>query len=127
MKPKREQVHLNQSDLRRQCKWWQGILRLSDWDTEVRVVRASGLSGDSQGEIIPFAQKRVAKVKILDPVDFCGETIIPQDMEVTLVHELLHLYFLPFSIADGSPLDLAQEQAIDALSVALVSLSRGTV
>ncbi len=124
----RQQVHLAQEEAERLCAEWKRTLRLEDWDIAVRIARGNGLdlSAGNQGCCSWTLSRREATVKLMAPVDYDKDCIFPQDMEATLVHELLHLHFAPFAAKeDGSPEDVAQEQAIHALSLALVALKRG--
>lgn len=120
---------MTQDELVALCRKWQRILRLQDWDVKVRLARTWDMqSSDNLGECSYELRKRMAAIRVLDSVDYDSEhTPWPQDQERTLVHELLHLHFAPFAADSGTPQDIAQEQAIDAIAGALVQLARGEV
>lgn len=126
--PDRVQVHLTEAEAQALCLEWQKILRLSDWDVRVRVRRKDTieLQGDDiQGRCYWTVTRREATIILLDPVDFPPSCTFPQDMEATLVHELLHLHgagFDEFKVGDAQ--DRALEQMIHATSYALVELKR---
>ena len=118
---------MTQEDLERLLAKWQRILRLQDWDVHLRVVRRWEMHNeDTMGECEYLLRKRCAVIRILDSADYDPGTPWPQDQERTLVHELLHLAFAPFSRTEaGSAEAVAEEQVIHALASALVALRRG--
>jgi hypothetical protein len=117
---------MKQDELNELLAMWQYLLRLQDWDIKAKFARVSTFDvGQSEGEVNWVLSKRQAIVKILDPVDYPEDAGWPQDAEQTLVHELLHLHFAPFDAESGSPELTAQEQAIEAISKALVGIKRG--
>jgi hypothetical protein len=80
---------------------WQRRLRLADW----RVAFAfADLPPDTLGQVESDADAREATVSIARRCD---------DIEGTVVHELLHLHF-------DAPAGTAQEQAINAVADALL-------
>jgi hypothetical protein len=123
------EVHLTHEEAETLCREWQETLRLQHWDVKVKIARGNGLDlPDSvQGRCQWVLTKHSAFIRLLDPVDWDKDILWPQDMERTLVHELLHLHFAPFDDfpVDG-PKDIASEQAIEALSLALVNLKRAS-
>jgi hypothetical protein len=100
---------------------WQPALRLQHWLINVRYERHLG----SQGRVSYNLRSRTAVIRIIDPLDYEHENPnFPQDVERTLVHELLHLHFAPLQTRDKSPEDLAEDQAVDALARSFVDLKR---
>jgi hypothetical protein len=110
----RQQRHLSEDEARRLCREWQEALRLQDWDIVVKVVRGRGLGTDglennAEGRGHWTLPLRAATIRL-----------------ATLVHEMLHLHFAGFDdFTVGDAQDVAAEQAIHALSCALVALKRG--
>lgn len=121
------EVILTEEELRAKCDEWKKILRLQDWLTNTRIRREHDFQNeDSVAEIIPSLPKRMATIRILDPVDYPPDLSEPQDMELSLVHELLHIHLFPlFSDREDEMRRIAEEQAIEAISRALVDLHRG--
>lgn len=118
-------VIFNQDELRQLCAEWQKILRLQDWDVVVQISRRDDTFGNStMGQVRFNLELKQALIKIIDPIDYPTNVIYPQDMETTLVHELLHLHFAPFDAENDTPAEIAQEQAIEAISKGLVALKR---
>lgn len=128
----REPVILTNEELRARCDEWQRLLRLQDWTVVVKRVRASEYrDGASLAGRCEFnVEKRAAIVKLTEPEDYQAQANkdfeAVQDMELTLVHELLHLYFAPLNrvIARDSLEERFEENAVHALADALVGLKR---
>lgn len=114
------------NELRKLCQEWQSRLRLNDWEIKLFISRERdmirpGLQGENTWEI----KNKSAIIKILDPIDYPPDVLWEQDMEKTLVHELLHLHFAPFDKYEEDSMEgIAIEQAIDAIAKALVTLKR---
>lgn len=119
-------VILTEDELRAKCAEWQKILRLQDWIVNVSIYRERDMNNKGCcGEVEWTLEKRMASIRILDPVDYPDGTMEEQDMERTLVHELLHLHLAPFQPDREDELRYcALEQAIDAISRGLVQLKR---
>lgn len=117
-------VILTQEQLEERLIWWQKVLRLQDWCVKVRLARERDFCHPAQGESEWVLQTKVAIIRVLDSADYSPYCILPQDMEKTLVHELLHLHFAPFNTEKGTAEDVAQEQAIDCIATGLVALCR---
>ena len=114
-------------DLSALCAEWQARLRLQDWDIEVERVRHWRVGSASLGEVDVYRGKRTAKIRVLFPEDEEPGSWPTNDEETTVVHELLHIHFDPLeppNIDWSSPVGIAIEQAVHALSVALVNLKR---
>lgn len=102
---------------------WQKVLRLQDWDFFPVFRRMRDMEGDNQGEFHPVLVKKEALIRLLDPVDYPSDAVYPYDLELTLVHELVHAHFSPFwDTAESKRVEM--EQAIESIAKALVSLKR---
>ena len=106
--------------------YWQEELRLRDWTIEVSVVRESSLIKEDKGYVgfcSHNTQHRQAFIRLLHPNDYAAGKVC--DIEVTLVHELIHVQFAPFEYKEVGSLEwLSQEQTINTLSFLLVQLKR---
>jgi hypothetical protein len=83
---------LAESFARERLSVWQKRLNLQDWDVALEVVRSTELRPNTLGNIRWDAEKKTALIRILDPADYrlpYGEML--DDMEFTVVHELIHL------------------------------------
>ena len=116
--------------LKESIAYWQGVLRLQDWNIELSLRRRCEMSvanvigsnhhwQDSKDSIIELPMPE----DLLSYVKFQGEE---KDYEITLVHELLHLHFAPFAAdEDKDPHgNTYQELAINTLARSLVHLDR---
>ncbi|UAK17567.1 hypothetical protein [Sporolactobacillus terrae] len=119
---------LTADQLQDKLNYWQKKLRLQDWQIAISIVRARDFElEECQGECHWNIQSKLAWIHILDPVDYEPNKAFPQDMEKTLVHELLHLHFAPINAdTENELIDVAQEQAIDLIARALVETERET-
>lgn len=100
---------------------WQPALRLQHWTITVQYTRR--LEASAQNRYMLLSLK--SKIEIVDPIDYnadyCNE---PQDVERSLVHELLHLHFAAISPDNDSPQHVHEEQAVESLARAFVALKR---
>ena len=107
---------------------WQKKLNLEDWKVSVLVVRNSDLKPKTLGNIHWDGDKKTAVIRVLDPADYKleGEAML-EDMEFTVVHELIHLELAPVL----SPLQrndanrMEEEHAVNHMAQALLDLDRG--
>ena len=107
-------------DLRRE---WQKLLRLQDWKISAKFATNGETCGDL-GECSFIAEAKTAKIMILASDEVIDdEHHRKQDVENTLVHELLHCHFAPF-FSGNKAVMLQQEQAIESIAGALVGLKR---
>lgn len=119
----------SQEDLQDLCAYWQTMLRLEDWDIQVSLVPLDEMSCTSHaGECWWNDQHKTATVRVMGEVDLrrknkkdIGDSV-PLSHELILVHELLHIHFMAWKPDPDSMEHTAQEQAINAVSKALVSL-----
>ena len=109
--------------------YWQERLQLKDWTVLVLISRPSDLRTGTLGNIHWDAEKKLATIRVMDPSGYndssgAAMAMVPilKDMEVTVVHELVHLELasLPVSEADRTN----QESAIDRLTAALLQAGR---
>ena len=116
----------NDSDLQLLLKKWQHILKLDAWRIKARICRISEMNdANAQGENTWVLAVRQSDIHILDASDFPADSLFEQDMEKTLVHELLHLHFAPFEPEDTDGLEFcAMEQTIELLADLLVQMER---
>lgn len=105
---------------------WQRILRLQDWTIRIVYKRHYDMADGKAGTVGWCVKKKTAWIDVLDPQDYQPnpDLSIPPDVELTVVHELLHLQFaLVDDLSTGTKEDLF-EQAIHDISSALVNLDR---
>lgn len=106
--------------LKQLCEEWQEILRLRDWEIALKMVHLSEMSGIGEcGDIDVFPEMRQAAIRLVFPEELAKTEMPVYCLERTLLHELLHIYFAPFDTPDDTPLRVAEEQAVHALTEAM--------
>lgn len=122
----RQQVILTIEEAQALMAEWQEVLRLQDWTITLMISRGNGLDipQGNQGHCDMVFRRKEGRIQLLDPIDFPKNTSSPQDMEVTLVHELLHFHFVGFDRRLNEDEQDLSEHAVNALSYALVGLKR---
>jgi hypothetical protein len=99
--------------------YWQQRLQLQDWTVHLLLSRPVDLRPGTLGNIHWDMEKKTATIRVMDASGYTTDVMaMLQDMQVTVVHELVHLELasLPVSDADRSN----QENAIDHLTDALL-------
>jgi hypothetical protein len=106
---------------------WQKRLNLEDWKVSVLVVRTTDLKPRTLGNIHWDGEKKTAVIRVLDPADYkLKDQAMLDDMEFTVVHELIHLELSPVL----SPLQrndanrMEEEHAVNHMAQALLDLDR---
>ena len=106
---------------------WQKRLNLQDWNIALLVSRASELKPKTLGNIHWDSDKKTAVLRVLDPADYkLAFNEMLQDVEFTVVHELIHLELSPVL----SPLQRndanrrEEEHAVNHMAEALLKLDR---
>lgn len=105
---------------------WQRKLRLQDWRIKIDFADAEFIKEEAGIEAIgaceAHAEPRRAQIWILQDTSELQEE--QQDVEETVLHELLHCHFAAFRTAD--PMNQLQiEQIIEVISEALLTEKRG--
>jgi hypothetical protein len=106
---------------------WQKRLNLHDWNISLLVSRATELKPKTLGNIHWDTEKKTAVIRVLDPADYkLPFSEMLQDLEFTVVHELIHLELSPVL----SPLQRndanrrEEEHAVNHMAEALLKLDR---
>jgi hypothetical protein len=103
---------------------WQQRLKLEDWQISVAMTRRDNLKPKTLGGIRWDKRKKSAVMAVLDPSEYrLPFREMLDDMEFTIVHELVHLELasLPRSEASRS----SEEHAVNQITDALLRLDRG--
>jgi hypothetical protein len=100
---------------------WQQRLKLSEWQISWAMAHRSDLKPNTVGQIHWDKPSKSAAILVLDPSDYRmpGNAML-DDMELTIIHELVHLKLtsLPHSEASRG----SEEQAVNGISEALFQL-----
>ena len=102
---------------------WRQRLQLGEWNISVEMVRKARLKKNTWGRIRWDKGKKRAVISVMDPADYrLPLRQMLDDMEFTIVHELVHLELaaLPQSKASRS----SEEHAVNRLTEALLRLDR---
>jgi hypothetical protein len=103
---------------------WQHRLKLDAWRISVLPARSGELKPRTLGAIRWDKGKKTAVIFVLDPADYqLPFREMLDDMELTVVHELVHLELasLPRSQASRG----TEEHAVNGIADALLALDRG--
>jgi hypothetical protein len=114
---------ITQADLEEICAKWQHILRLRDWDVKIAFAHAYDIAANCSGDVAFVVAKKTATINILFEAEYHSSIKWPQDIEKTIVHELVHLHLGPVDHFDGLRERLL-EQAVECLASALVDRDR---
>lgn len=119
-------IYRSQGELDTAVYYWQGVLGLRDWTVRATLSRRYEFDeDDQQGLCEVHENNRYARIWVLSHEDYSAYASFPQDHEETLVHEMLHIHLHPLEPKDyDERLEIAKEQAVNAISVGLASLKR---
>src|ERR1700748_2446066 len=120
-------------DLKRLKDKWAARLRLNDWDI---VIRWADFTNEEDAEsaktchawAITLSHSRSAEIVVVHPDNNAHTEIVPRrehDIEVIIVHELLHLPFSPLGTVEGTSEEVIEENLVDVMARLLVALDRG--
>jgi hypothetical protein len=123
----RERTLVAQSFATEKLSIWQKRLNLEDWDISLIVARASDLKPKTLGNVHWDLPKKTAVIRVLDPADYrLPPNLVLKDIELTVVHELIHLEMAP-ALADLHRTEAnreEEEKAVNHMADALLSLDR---
>lgn len=102
---------------------WQRRLKLEDWKVTVLSVHPTDLRQRTLGNIHWDAEKKTAVIRVLDASDYrMPYHATLNDLEFTIVHELIHLELVSLPRSEASRSD--EEHAINHLADALLQFDR---
>jgi hypothetical protein len=102
---------------------WQQRFKMEDWRISVAWVRLSDLPPRTLGGIRWDKRKKSAEILVLDPSDYrLPFREMLDDMELTLVHELVHLDLA--SLPRGQASRGSEERAVSGIADAMLALDR---
>src|SRR5437879_2760627 len=105
-------------------KTWQKRLALEDWDINAQLVRSWELKPDTLGNLRWNSASKTATIRIMHPMDYdLPASEIPNDIEYTVLHELIHLQLSAIPKAAGSK--EVEERVVNRIGEALFALEKG--
>jgi hypothetical protein len=102
---------------------WRNRLNLEDWHISIVMARRGDLKPKTRGRIRWDKDKKSAVIWVMDPSDYhvpLREML--DDMEFTIVHELVHLELASLPRSEASR--RTEEHAVNRLAAALLALTR---
>jgi hypothetical protein len=106
----------------RKLQIWQDRMNLKDWDIRVSLVRADKLEPKTLGNIHWDSDVKTATISVLAPEDYTlPYKEMLDDMEFTVVHELVHLELASLPRSDASR--RVEEYAVNQIATALLKLA----
>lgn len=115
---------VSESQVETWVKLWQTRLHLEEWRLEVRLVRSTELKPDTLGNLKWNSVNRSAVIKVLTPGEYeLAPSEIAEDIEYTVVHELVHLHLsvLPRDLGKRD----VEETVVNKIADALMGLEKG--
>ena len=104
--------------------FWQNRLQLQDWKISVLSVHPSDMRPHTLGNIHWDTDNKTAVIRVLNASDYqTPMRATLDDLEFTLVHELIHLELVPLPRSEASRSD--EEYAINHLAAALIQSEHG--
>jgi hypothetical protein len=101
---------------------WQERMDLKDWRIRVELVRTDRLEPRTLGNVHWDTDLKSATISVLSPEDYkLPREAMLDDMEFTIVHELVHLELASLPRSDASR--RIEEHAVNALASALLKLA----
>jgi hypothetical protein len=102
---------------------WQQRLTLQDWHISIIMSHPSELKPRTLGNIHWDSDKKSAVIRVLDASDYrLPYHAMLDDMEFTIVHELIHLELSSLPRSEASRRD--EEHAVNQITEALLKLDR---
>jgi hypothetical protein len=102
---------------------WQQRLNLQDWKISVIMSHQNELKPKTLGNIHWESDKKTAVIRVLDASDYkMPFREMLDDMEFTVVHELIHLELSSLPRSDASRRE--EEHAVNQITDALLKLDR---
>jgi hypothetical protein len=119
-----EASQLAQQHVTERLAVWQQRLKLDAWTISVLPARSSELKPRTLGAIRWDKGKKTAVIWVLDPADYqLPFREMLDDMELTVVHELVHLELASQSRSQASR--SSEEHAVNGIADALLALDHG--
>jgi len=118
-----ERARLADKYIREKLPFWQKRLALQDWKVSVFMVHPADLRQRTLGNIHWDPDKKTAVIHVMDAADYqTSFRDAVNDMEFTVVHELIHLEMVSLPRSEASHSE--EEHVINHLADALLQFDR---
>ena len=118
-----ERENASRQYVRQKLSLWQARLNLRHWDIRIELVRSEQLEPRTLGNIHWDTETKQATMGVLSSYDYhLPFDAMLDDMEFTVVHELVHLQLAVLPRSDASR--RAEEHAVNELAEALIRLAK---
>ncbi|WP_298833854.1 hypothetical protein [uncultured Planococcus sp.] len=117
------EIIYTRKQLQKRLDYWQRRLRLLDWHLTIAKERRKKMPNEAQAYCQTNRASKISHIGILHESDYGTNTPTPQDMDWSIVHELLHVHISGIK-AEEFEWSLQEEQAIDAMAYAYITLDR---
>jgi hypothetical protein len=109
--------------IKEKLRLWQERLNLTDWNIQAKLVRNESLEPKTLGNIHWDTDTKQATIAVLSTYDYnLPFQAMLDDMEFTVVHELVHLHLASLPRSDASR--RIEEHAVNELARALIRLAK---
>jgi hypothetical protein len=122
--PVAERQPLAEEYLTKRLALWQQRLQLQNWKISLVLSHPADLRPGTLGNIHWDPDLKTAKIRVLDPSEYKEKPFQAtlREMELTLVHELIHVELSALPRNDASRID--EEDAVNRMADALMHLDR---
>jgi hypothetical protein len=121
--PAQEREIAAQKHIENKLQIWQERLNLKDWNIRARLVHPDSLEPKTLGNINWDTDKHTATIGVLSTYNYeLPYQAMLEDMEFTIVHELVHLHLASLPRSEASR--RVEEHAVNELSKALLNLAK---
>lgn len=118
-----EEAHFAQRFVNEKLAVWKERLKLEDWQVSAVMTHRTDLAPKTLGGIRWDKPKKTAVIWVLDPSDYrLPFREMLDDMELTIVHELVHLELATAQHHEASR--SVEEHAVNGIAEAMLALDR---
>jgi hypothetical protein len=118
-----ERRRLAETYIHEKLPYWQHRLALEGWNVSILSVRSTDLRPRTLGNVHWDKENETAVIRVLDACDYqMPMRATLNDLEFTIVHELIHLELASLPRSEASRSD--EEHAVNRLAEALIKLEQ---
>lgn len=117
-----DEVIMTEQECRSFTDEWKDKLGLRDWVVSLRMARERDMPLEgTQACVRGDLNKRFIFLYVLHPEDY-GDSIVPQNMKKSILHELMHVVLYPLNIK--KKLDVEEERIVEDVATALYNAAK---